>query len=129
MIGYDMLLYAMISYDMLFDICFSPVQVRWKQEKSRPSYSLRQHFISEKNKQSIIGDRFEHRKYLNNHSKLSELLPYVAVAMFPCGETAYSNAGDGQERDEVASEEHGPGSPRVVRQQDQYTGHQVEVSN
>ena len=65
----------------------------------------------------------------NDHSKLSELLPYVAVAMFPCGETAYSNAGDGQERDEVASEEHGPGSPRVVRQQDQYTGHQVEVSN
>ena len=49
--------------------------------------------------------------------------------MFPCSETAYSNAGDGQERDEVASEEHGPGSPRVVRQQDQYTGHQVEVSN
>ena len=52
----------MVSYDMLFDICFSPVQVRWKQEKSRPSYSLRQHFISEKNKQSIIEDRFEHRK-------------------------------------------------------------------
>ena len=49
--------------------------------------------------------------------------------MFPSGETAQSNAAHGEQRDELAGEEHGPGSPGVVRQQDQHAGHQVEVAN
>ena len=49
--------------------------------------------------------------------------------MFPSGETSQSDAGDGEERDELAGEDHGPGSPGVVRQQDQHAGRQVEIAN
>ena len=49
--------------------------------------------------------------------------------MFPSGEAAHHQAGHWEEGHQVARDEHGPGSPGVVGEQDSNTGHQVEVTN
>ena len=49
--------------------------------------------------------------------------------MFPSEKTSQGEAGDGEEGHQVAGEDHEPGPPGVVGEEDSHTGHQVEVTN